>query len=534
MRYNSHARYGRARERESLSGLQPGSTDDLHIDERVRELTHAVNRLAAEPRLASELTGCDFRAVRKRPPPIDEPPYPTPVAPRPARASSSGKSCGPMVREMSADRFSPSTGIVLDCELADGVPRIDGGTSSTRALVLVRIFTEPIGLLSLTVPPEGLDPEQLARAIASEYAPQLRERLQECGTPFAGTLSADGTSPSGTPRFIATRERVLRDGPEITAAICTRDRPDDLAIALDGLVKQEYPRLTILVVDNAPSDDRSRRVVAEYRGNHPIDYVVEPRPGLSWARNRAIDTSRGEVIAWCDDDEVCDRWWAAELARGFIEVPEADAVTGMVTPSELETQSQALFEQYSGVARGRGFTRAVFSPATRAEQSPLYPLPPFGAGANMAFRREAIERIGRFDCALGAGTATLAGEDTAALSALLLAGGTVVWQPSAIARHRHRRDDQALRRVMLGYGRGLSAYYASMLLRHPDSAAELLGLTRTAVRDQLSRRGRRLGELEGFPPELLRINRKGLLQGAFIYPGAWLKARRLAGSAAGR
>ena len=146
----------------------------------------------------------------------------------------------------------------------------------------------------------------------------------------------------------------------------------------------------------------------------------------------------------------------------------------------------------------------------------------------MAFRREAIERIGRFDCALGTGTATLAGEDTAAFSALLLAGGTIVYQPSAIVHHRHRRDYAALERVMLGYGRGLSAYYASMIARRPSCLPELVRLSRRAVRDQLAPDGQKLRELDGFPPELLRINRKGLLQGAFMYPGARLRARRMA------
>lgn len=151
----------------------------------------------------------------------------------------------------------------------------------------------------------------------------------------------------------------------------------------------------------------------------------------------------------------------------------------------------------------------------------------------MAFRRVAIERIGGFDCALGAGTATLAGEDTAALSAVLLAGGTIVYQPTAIVRHRHRRDYEALRRVMLGYGRGLSAYYASMLMRQPSCALELARLSHRALRDQLSRRGSRLGdELDDFPRELLRLNRLGLLQGAFMYPGARRHARRLAGGPA--
>jgi hypothetical protein len=58
-------------------------------------------------------------------------------------------------------------------------------------------------------------------------------------------------------------------------------------------------------------------------------------------------------------------------------------------------------------------------------------------------------------------------------------------------------------------------------------------LSRRAMRDQVSRDGQRLADLDGFPRELLRINRKGLLQGAFKYPGAWLRARRLANAMAG-
>jgi GT2 family glycosyltransferase len=434
---------------------------------------------------------------------------------------------------MSARHGPSSAGIVVECELSSEVPAIAARVPEVTALVLVRLFTEPIGLLKLTVDERGLTPAALAREIVTELGFELRERFRDCDIPWTGSLPLAGLKPGRTPAFIQGRQRVLAEGPEITAAVCTRDRPEDLALALDSLDAQRYPRLRTLVVDNAPSDDRTRRLVSELARTRQIEYVREPRGGLSWARNRAIEASDSEIIAWVDDDEVCDQWWAAEIARAFVEVPEAGAVTGIVAPAELETESQVWFEQYSGLGRGRGFARAVFSPATAQQQSPLYPLPPYGAGANMAFRRDAIERIGRFDCALGTGTATLAGEDTAALSALLLAGGTIVYQPSAVVRHRHRRDFAALERVMLGYGRGLSAYYASMLLRHPTCLPELVRLTGRALRDQLSRDGQRLGELDGFPAELLRINRKGLLQGAFVYPGARLRARRLANAATG-
>jgi GT2 family glycosyltransferase len=423
--------------------------------------------------------------------------------------------------------------VVVECDVAAGIPAITAPENVARALVLVRLFGEPLGVLLESVPAAGLSPGVLAAAIVSELEPQLRERIEECGLSWRGALPTDGLEPPCTPRFIESRARVMRAGPAMTVAICTRDRPDGLAALLESLGAQEYPRLRIIVVDNAPSDDRTRRLVSQLAQQRDIAYVLERRPGLSWARNRAVEDSDGTIIAWADDDEICDRWWAAELARGFVEVPDADAVTGIVIPAELDTPSQTWFEEYSGVRRGRGFMRAVFSPATAHEQSPLYPLPPFGCGGNMAFRRSAIERIGGFDRALGAGTVTLAGEDTAALSEVLLTGGTIVYQPTAIVHHRHRRDAGALRRQLQGYGRGLTAFYTSTLVHHPSCTLELLRLGGQAAHDEFSQRGRRLSELDGgFPRDLLRARRVGLLQGPFTYAFAQLQVRRLERAAA--
>lgn len=431
---------------------------------------------------------------------------------------------------VTAEQGAPPVGVVVECDVAESIPDLSALRVGLRALVLVRVFSEPVGMLDVVLPTGGMRADELARAIAGEFGPALRDRYAECGLTWEGELPLDGLRPLRTPGFVASRETVLRDGPQMTMAVCTRGRPKYLAMLLETLQAQEYQRTQILVVDNAPTDDRARQVVlaARYRSGPDLEYVVEPRPGLSWARNRAIEAAEGEVIAWADDDERCDRWWAAELARGFVEVPAAGAVTGIVLPGELATESQALFEAYCGVRRGRGFSRAVFSPATARQQSPLYPLPPFGVGANMAFRRDALERIGRFDPALGAGTVTQGGEDTAALSTLLLAGGTVVYQPSAITHHYHRRDYAAVQRQLAGYGRGLSAFYVSMLVHRPGCAAELVRLGGQAVRDELSWRGRRISELgEDFPRDLLLAHLIGLLQGPFSYASALAHARRL-------
>jgi glycosyltransferase involved in cell wall biosynthesis len=419
-------------------------------------------------------------------------------------------------------------GVVAECDVSTEIPSISAPRAGIEALVLVRIFSEPIAMLSMTLPDGGLSASSLAREIALRLAPQLQERLTDCGLPWTGELPVDGLIPPRTPSFLASRELVQRDGPSMTVAICTHDRPNSLRIALETLLEQRYQRLRILVIDNAPPNDDTRQVVSAVASGRDIQYAVEPRPGLSWARNRAADLADGEIVAWVDDDVRCDPWWATEIARGFVEEPAADVVTGTVVPSELETQSQMMFDQYSSVRRRRGFTRVVFSPGTRQQQSPLYPMPPFGIGANMAFRRTALKTIGGFDCALGAGTVARTAEDTAAFSAVLLSGGRIVYQPSAIVHHRNRQEDDALRDLMLGHGRGLGAFYTSMLIRWPSCALELIRLAPRAIRDQFSARGQRLSKLDRtFPPELLRANRIGLLQGPYAYGRARLQARRL-------
>ena len=146
----------------------------------------------------------------------------------------------------------------------------------------------------------------------------------------------------------------------------------------------------------------------------------------------------------------------------------------------------------------------------------------------MAFRRDVLKQIGGFDCALGAGTVSCGGEDTAALTTVLLVGGTIVYQPTRWSTIIAERITAALRSTLRGYGRGLTSFYASMLVHRPGGTAELLRIGGRAVIDHFSRGGRQFGELsDDFPRQLLWANRIGLLQGPFTYATAQVHARRL-------
>jgi GT2 family glycosyltransferase len=404
--------------------------------------------------------------------------------------------------------------VVLDLDLSEPLPAVPAvgadGRRVRKAWILVRQFTQPLGAVLTDVPESGLTPADLAVAIGNE---------------LHRPVSADGIAVEQEPQFLARRRAVLATAPHITVVICTRERPGALARCLDSLIAQQYPGFRILVVDNAPETTATAEVVHSAARRGPVDYLIEPRAGLSFARNTAVRAAPGQILAWIDDDEVADPHWLAEVARALAEHPDADVVSGVIVPAELETQAQLWFEQFGGHSKGRGFTPAVFSPATAHIQSPLYPLPPFGTGANMTFRPGVIERIGMFDTALGAGTPAMGSEDTLAFTQVLLAGGKIVYQPSAVTHHYHRRDLAGLRKQMVGYGTGLVAAYTSLLMARPGVFWGLLKLVPGALRDLTGKDTARTATLQDdFPRDLLAANRRGMLAG----PRAYFRGRRAA------
>jgi GT2 family glycosyltransferase len=372
-----------------------------------------------------------------------------------------------------SEEFSPAW--MMDVELTEHLPSVCYDGRHGRVWVLCRLNSEPLGVCVAHLSRDGLTPDQIGALLWSEFSEIITERFASAGLPSPSSLTGDGleANPAAWP-FLQERKAILAAAPFISVVICTRDRPDRLETCLRHLGRQEYPQFEVVVVDNAPATDAVQAVVKALEGEMALRYVPESRPGLSWARNAGISAAFGQIIAFLDDDDEPDRQWLAGLACGFARADDIGCVTGMVLPARLDTPAQELFEQLGGHSKGRGFSSAVFS--RQGPQSPLYPLPPFGVGANMAFQREALERIGGFDVALGAGTPAFAGEDTLALTLVLLAGYRIAFEPAALMRHHHRQDLDSLGRQLRGYKVGLTAYYTALLRHRPFVLPALLWL----------------------------------------------------------
>jgi hypothetical protein len=421
--------------------------------------------------------------------------------------------------------FSPMR--IVEIELTAPLPKLDGAGRYGRAWVLIRLHSEPVGVRVVDLPPGGLDPERLAAQLWAEVSTPVAERFAAAGRSRPDGLTAAGlaSDPEGWP-FLSRRAQVLADAPFISVVICTRDRPEQVKKCLERVGQQEYPRYEVVVVDNAPTSDALRQVIeGQPAGRAEFRYAVEPRPGLSWARNAGVAAAKGDIIAFLDDDEEPDAHWLTGIAEGFTRGTRIGCVSGIVLPARLDLPVEVMFEEIGGHSKGRGFVRETFD--RRGPQSPLFPLPPFGVGANMAFRRAALDRIGGFDTALGAGTPTGGGEDTLAITLVLLEDFEVAYEHAAVMWHYHRPDVASLNKQLHGYSVGLTAFYAALLRKRPGTIFGLLRLLPAAGGYLTGGGGGPAEEPAGPPPELAAQLDRRQLQGMLSGPLAYARSRRV-------
>lgn len=418
---------------------------------------------------------------------------------------------------------------MIEVELTKPLPAVSYPGQRGQAWVLGRLHTEPIGRCVVPLDRGGLTPDQLGTLLWPELREQVSERFAAAGLPQPSALTGQGLAaePDEWP-FLRHRRAVLATAPFISVVICTRDRPDELEACLRQVGRMDYPNFEVVVVDNVPTSDAVRALVNAHRGRVPYRYAVESRGGLSWARNAGLAAARGAIIAFLDDDAEPDIHWLSALACGFAQGGDIGCVTGIVLPARLDTQAQQFFEHLGGHSKGHGFSAEVFS--EHGPQNPMYPLPPFGAGANMAFRRDVLSRIGGFDVALGAGTPAHAGEDTLALTLTMLTGYQIAYEPAALVLHNHRRDFDSLNRQLYGYGVGLTAYYAALLRHRPSVSPALLRLLFTAARYLRSAEPTQTTAQPELLTGLVRRKRRGMLAGPVAYVKSVRAQARVAAS----
>ncbi len=216
----------------------------------------------------------------------------------------------------------------------------------------------------------------------------------------------------------------------VTVAICPSYRASLLRATLDLLTRSTSARdftWEVVVVDNGCTDD-TPSVLGIYRQQLPLRPCVEPRPGLSHARNRAIAAAAGEYMLWTDDDVLVHPEWIAAYVRAFRRYPKAAFFGGPVAPAFQGQPPSWIVDGLSTIGsafalRDFGERFMELSPATL----------PFGA--NFAIRAD-VQRQHLYDTSLGRQRGRLmVGEETEVLRSVLASGETGWWVPDARVEH---------------------------------------------------------------------------------------------------
>jgi GT2 family glycosyltransferase len=323
---------------------------------------------------------------------------------------------------------------------------------------------------------------------------------------------------------LAARADTLVDAPLISVVVCTHDRAEMLRDCLDSVLRADYPRFEVVVVDNAPhSEDAARLVRERYQGR--VRYLREPIAGLARARTRGRAVAAGQLNAYVDDDIDVDPAWPAAIAEAFARSRRTGCVTGLILPAELVTEAQAAVVRHADFDKGFALRRwSLADPPA----DPLFPFTAgrFGSGGNMAIRADLLRALGGFDLATGPGTPARGGEDLLAFFRVLAAGHELVYQPDAVVWHRHRRTEEALAVQAFGYGSGLGAYLAAAALHEPRLLPALLRRLPRGLALALGRARARPAADEAWSWRLSRLELQGLLYGPLGYLAAVHRAHR--------
>src|SRR5829696_2051925 len=373
-----------------------------------------------------------------------------------------------------AGDFAPTRIMVID--VGQPLPSIDVGSTATgrpyqAVEALVRLHARPLGMLTVDLTTGPIPASQLELMIEQRWGDIIRQHLR------ADLEDRQGIAGSDMLRSVwdTCPLRPGSSSPSVSVVVPTYRRPTDLVRCVDSLLAMGYPRLEVIVVDNAPQEPETAALVAERFSAEPrVRYLREWTPGASRARNLGVRSARGEVVAFTDDDVVVDRHWIAALTHALVANPDVDCVTGLVMPVALDTPVQLWFEQFGGF--NRGHDQRVFDLGDRRGDTLLYP---YTAGAlgglgNVAFRRSALRQPDAFDVTLGPGTPAFGAEDQDAFVALLRAGGRLLYEPAALVRHRHREGYADLRWQVFSYGAGQAAVLLHWALHDRSDARELL------------------------------------------------------------
>lgn len=221
------------------------------------------------------------------------------------------------------------------------------------------------------------------------------------------------------------------DLPTVSVVIPVHNGADHILEQLEAVAVSvaALPAVQVLVVDNR-STDGTGRVVEQWAAATDVDVRLvraDTRQGEPHARNVGWRATTSDIVLFCDADDIVSETWAAALVDAL---GGNDYATGPLDTRRINDPE---------VAEVRG--QSLFGALPM-----LHDVVPFAHGANMAFRRSALELLGGFD------EAFLIGCDIEIAVRAWRHGIQLAWAPAAVVHYRLRSSPSQVYRQARSYG----------------------------------------------------------------------------------
>lgn len=216
--------------------------------------------------------------------------------------------------------------------------------------------------------------------------------------------------------------------PRIAVVVCTYNRADRLPACLASLTVQDLPHSDweIIVIDDG-STDTTPTVCAQFAHLPNLRVIRQANAGLGAARERGWRATTAPVVGFLDDDAVAPPGWLRLAVDHFASAAPLAACLGGPTRGQWEIPPPAWLDA------GLSLYLTVWAPYAERRESATDHL---FVGANMFFRRAALEAVHGFDAGLGRrGASLLSHEESDLWDRLRAAGYRGVYEPSLWVFH---------------------------------------------------------------------------------------------------
>lgn len=242
----------------------------------------------------------------------------------------------------------------------------------------------------------------------------------------------------------------MSNQPIFSVIIPTFNRPKQLSVCLESMVNQTYPakHFEVIVIDDG-SKNPVTPVISKFQNHLNLSLSTQANRGPASARNTGAAVSRGQYLAFTDDDCEPAPDWLQKLEERFNSTSNfivGGRTINALTDNAYSTASQVLisylYEYYNSDEN-----KACFLTSN-----------------NIAIPADSFRTLGGFD----QGYPVAAAEDRDLCDRWRVCGYGMIYAPEVIVYHRHHLSLRTFLKQHFGYGRGALRFHQERSIRSAD------------------------------------------------------------------